>query len=363
VRRAKGTGTQRPDGTWESSVTLADAQGRKVRKTVKGATQKELLDNIAALRLNRRVVPVRTQTIEELYKAFLDERFPEKTKGRKHHEFSGKRLVRDLGNIVAGELSTPDVAKWLRKISLEVDKKGNALGGRSIQVHRNNLSVLLDFGRELGWVRENAARGVRLPRGVDAKPQERPVLTPAMCRLIRLKETGPVFYLLWWFLTETGARISEALRCRREHVRREKGVFVVDIHGTKSKAAVRTIPIPYLLGEALLKQEGWLFPAPEGGKGDVSKAEKAWRRVMKATPIPYTNMHQLRKARITQWVDMGLPDTAVKYLAGHSSILVSKDVYHRSMAVKVMQTLFFAGGDHRYIKAPRNRVPGSLPKA
>lgn len=322
---------------------MTDAQGRKVRKTVTGQTQREMQDNAALLKMTKRIVPVRTQTIEELLKAFLDERFPTGGKGREYHEWTGKRLVRDLGDVVAGELTTPDVARWLRKLAMET-----RLSGRAVQMHRNNLRVLLGFARELGWVRENVAKDVRLPAGVQAKPKEKPAMTAGMARLVRIKEPDPSLKLLWWVLAELGLRPSEALRLTDRHLRFERRVWWLDVPGTKTEAANRTIPVPLLLAQAMRERPAGPMFTTEGRPTLFRHASKMWAAALKRSGLPHTNLYQLRKLALTRWIEKGMPDDAVKRLAGHTTVALTKDRYARTTTDRLLGAVVYSGQMGRY---------------
>jgi hypothetical protein len=47
-RRGKGEGTlyQRPDGTWRAMIDLGWSGGRRIRRSVSGATRREVVDKL-----------------------------------------------------------------------------------------------------------------------------------------------------------------------------------------------------------------------------------------------------------------------------------------------------------------------------
>lgn len=304
--RAPLTGTKRSDGRWQITVVLTDVHGVKVRKTLYAPTQKEVQAKARGLIYETGREAPSEATLKDLIEQYRKAVLKDMSDGAKRqYEWAFEKMPFDR----LTSIDSPSVSRWLRSM--------DSLSGRSVQVCRNVLKVLLEYARELGWVKENAARGVRLHRSAVSAPKRR--LSETEWLKIVETEANPKYKAFWRLLGETGMRPSEALRLLEPIV--DNGFLVIG----KSKTMAgenRIVPI----GKesiAYLRENPRPFPI------DLHNAERQWRKVLREAEIPHTNLYQLRKMRLTLWIAQGLPDDVVKELAGHSSIELTKNVYTR----------------------------------
>lgn len=314
--RAPLTGTKRKDGRWQITVTLTTIKGQKKRQTLYAPTQKEVQAKARDLLYETGREAPSSATFQDLLAQYRRVILSKMSDGaQRQYEWAfGKMPFTKLADIDA-----PLVSRWLRSL--------DSLSGRSVQVCRNVLKVVLEYGRELGWVKENAARGVRLPRTAVSAPRRR--LSEAEWVKVVEVEDEPKYKAYWRILGETAMRPSEALRLLEPIV--DKGFLVIG----KSKTIAgenRIVPVSKET-QKYLKENPRPFPM------DLHNVERGWRRVLKEAGVPHTNLYQLRKMRLTLWIAQGLPDEVVKELAGHSSIELTKNVYTRIPMERVRAAL------------------------
>lgn len=337
--RAPLTGTKRADGRWQITIALTDVHGRKVRKTLYAPTQKEVQTKARSLIYETGRSAPSKATLEELIAQYRKVILSGMSDGaQRQYEWAFDKMP--FEKLV--DIDAPAVSRWLRSM--------DSLSGRSVQVCRNVLKVLLEYARELGWVKENVARGVRLPRPAVSTPKRR--ISESEWLKVVDTEANPRYRAFWRLLGETGMRPSEALGLLEPIV--DQGFLVIG----KSKTMAgenRIVPIGKE-SSTYLKETPRPFPM------DLHNVERQWRKVLRDANIPHTNLYQLRKMRLTLWIAQGLPDEVVKELAGHSSIELTMNVYTRIPMERVREALNEAQSVKGLsAKAPKRAKTGSTP--
>jgi integrase len=338
--RAPLTGTQRKDGRWQITLVLTRADGAKIRKTIYAPTQREVQAKAHDLLMHEGRVAHRQWTLEDLITAYKAERFPglaEKT--RSQYEWALGRIVPHMGKEEVRKIGPPRISRWLKTLALDP-----RLSGRSVQICRNVLRVLLGHAVELGWCETNAAKEVRLP--VSAKPAPKPRLSPADYRAILESEEDPRWRALWMVLGETGMRPSEALALTRADLFYSGDLWWLVVVESKTEAGRgREVPVPDILGRTLTDWEGAFFP------WDIHAAEKRWKKALAAAGVGHTNLYQLRKMCLSRWIAGGLPDDVVKELAGHTDIRLTLNVYNRVDRARLTEALWSHLEEARSVKS------------
>ncbi|HJP82903.1 MAG TPA: site-specific integrase [Fimbriimonadaceae bacterium] len=314
--RAPLTGTKRKDGRWQITVQLTTIKGQKVRKTLYAPTQSEVQAKARQLIYTTGREAPNDSTLQELidlYRTFILSKMSDGAK--RQYEWAFTKM--EFGRVV--DIDMPHVVRWLRSL--------DGLSGRSIQVCRNVLKVLLEYARELGWIKDNPARGAKLPRPAISAPRRR--MSESEWLKIVAAEPNERHRAYWRILGETGMRPSEALGLVEPII--EDGFLRLG----KSKTIAgenRIVPVSKQTAE-YLRENPRPFPM------DLHNVQRAWRNALKRAEIPHTNLYQLRKMRLTLWIAQGLPDEVVKELAGHSSIELTMNVYTRIPMERVKAAL------------------------
>jgi len=327
--RSALSGTLRKDGRWQITITLTRSDGAKIRKAIYAPSQREVQEKARKLLGLGREAPA-TMTVCQLYDECKEHRWTElREKTLDVYKWGFSKISPTLGSKRVAEIKTPDVARWLRTLASDP-----SLSGRSIQIARNVLKLMMGYAVEQGWANSNPCFDVKLPR--SASPRERRKLRPAEVQRIIELEPSPWRKLLWLTLEETALRPSEALNLEASDILEHDKSWWISVKKSKTRHGIREVPIADALARSLIES----LPFPNK---DTSAASKQWVKAMEREwldrckkakesglpnpPYEPTNLYQLRKFRLSQWRASGMPDEVEKELAGHSSIVLTKDVY------------------------------------
>ncbi len=348
--RSAGSGTKRADGQWQTCVTVTLPDGTKRREWIVRATQGEMIEARRAYLARHGRRGRQKTTLADVFARFELEHLARKSEStRDNHRWTWKEIGREFGTRPVDRLDAPAIDAFLHRISLMPRKRsgvlpkgeakgaggaGGVVSGRTVQLHRTNLSALLSFAVRKGLLTANPAREVPLP--VSAKPRRRPRITPGAYRWMIMKaraegfrhrserpnDKSPILGLAvaLRLMGECGLRPSEAAAARRADVRTSRGVAWLAVRGTKTEAAPRDVPLPL----ALL----WEWDRAEADPPPTYDAlEREWKRLWRGVRPRGMSMHGLRKFALTRWADRGIPDTVLKLWAGHANIELTKQVY------------------------------------
>lgn len=315
-------------------VWLTTVDGGKVRKTLYGATLPEVQRKAQELLFTEERVAHERHTVSDLIAVYRRDVLPTKAAGTaRQHGPAYAKIDAFFGQKDLRSIKRPDVARFMRYV---VENNAQA-GHRAAQAYRNVFSSLLNYAIELGWVEDNYARGCPLPTGIAPKAKESPRITPEEYAAVLRGEGDPVLRALWATLGETGYRPSEALEMTRSSLFRAIDCWWLRGGGKTAAGRNREVPLPDWLGNELAEREGALFPHPNLDRPyNYEEARKRWVRALAAAGLPRRTMYQLRKLAISRWIAAGVADDVVKTLAGHSSIVLTKDVYNRLSRERLM---------------------------
>jgi len=181
---------------------------------------------------------------------------------------------------------------------------------------------MLTYAKEMGYVEQNAAHGVRKPadkrRSFRLAPEDYRSLGQAL-------ETAEGKGEHWQAIS--GIRLLALTGCRRSEILNLKW-SEVDFKGaclrlgdTKTGASLRPLPEPAHEILAHLKRDGdYVFPAvSRADRSYASVFPKAWRRIVGADYSP----HGLRHAYASAAHELGLGELTIKALLGHARIGVT----------------------------------------
>lgn len=121
------------------------------------------------------------------------------------------------------------------------------------------------------------------------------------------------------FFLLTGARRGEAIAIKSENINFEK--LNIFIYGTKTKNAKRYIPISKDFAELLKKNFNNMF------KFRNEFYTKKFKVFLNTIGIKNKTLHDLRHTFSTNLYYIGVPDKQRQYYMGHSSIVITNDIY------------------------------------
>jgi len=345
--RARRQGTLRKDGRWQIVVILTRFDGAKIRKTLYGATQKEVQDAAAKLIYEtKRVAPDKT-TMNQLLDFCEESVWPahaEKT--RIQYSGATKQIRERFGKLQVAAITVPMIYQWI----LDMNEAG--VGGRTVQVRRNVLRVALQQAVFYGIVQTNVAAGWKAP--IKAKPAPR--IRLEVKDILAAIDVQPDRRRKAWIQTlwETGARPSEVSRLSSNCLRAEDKHRWIVIKGTKTDAGAgnnfegRFLPI----SEDLYNQ---LMELPEPWFGFNCRQ---WTNIWHDTQVrlglrpprsekkrekpekPLATCYAIRGARIEYWRTVHkVTDEVWAYLAGHEDPDLTRTVYDRVALERIAEQL------------------------
>ena len=137
---------------------------------------------------------------------------------------------------------------------------------------------------------------------------------------------------------QAGLRRGEALALEYSDIDRAAGVIHItksvefigntpQIKAPKTAAGYRDTVLLDILADAIpLEESGLLFPGTDGKLMTKTQYRKRWARYCAAIGQDLT-AHQLRHGFATILFEAGVQDKDAQELLGHSSIVVTKDIY------------------------------------
>lgn len=322
--RASQTGTKLADGRWRIVLVLTAADGTKTRRSISRKTQREAQQAARDYLAKHGRKATDPHTFEELLEECKASRWGSLATNTKiQYDRFGQRAADHFKSLKdIREITTPMVAAYIRGLGT------SELSGRSVQIARNVLGIMLKHAAELGWRTSEEVWDVRLPR--SAKPAERRRLSYSEAKAVIEAEKIPERALFWWLLMESGIRPIEASTLTKTQLLYSQDSWWVATIESKTEAGEkRWVMISDALAKALYE---WphdpLFPTlPFETATQRRTMQKKWALAMRNAGVAYCNLYQLRKLRITLWKAAGVPDEVVTKMAGHTNIAVANERY------------------------------------
>jgi len=126
----------------------------------------------------------------------------------------------------------------------------------------------------------------------------------------------PIKYEILFYLL-TGCRRTEAYNIKESDINFERNMIYID--GTKTRSAKRYIPISEEFKNILLNNK--LFTK------NIDYYTKEFQKYLNTLNISNKKLHDLRHTYSTNLYYLGVPDKQRQYYMGHSSIVMTNDIY------------------------------------
>jgi len=321
-------------GRWREDVRLSNGQTvRPKRSKVFGRvgkiTKKQAERQLEAIlvRVNDPgYQPESATTFQALAQEWSDQVFPEmkpstvlNMRGHLTNHllpFFGKRQVR--------EITTRDIDTFLSKLAVSCKTKKNIFG---------TLKLILKQGRAWGNVRENIWEPVKK---IGKSETEVRACSDAKVESILSRSTGAV-RLFYWLAVEAGMRAGELCGLRvcdvdpfKKLVRVRQAVWRGKVQSPKTKNAIRDIPIPVEIVDALCKHigsrvEGFVFTTKNGTPWNADLLLK--RHLHGKLGEWDMNLHTFRHTFATRQLQARVPVAVVSKILGHGSISTTLNIY------------------------------------
>ena len=313
---------KRKDGRWQEAVTI---DGK--RHWIAGKSKAEVLRKIAEVKDKQK--RAKSPLWEDLAKEWWNNLSVEPS-SENSYSAAYNRALNEYRGKEANAISPLEISASIARMARE-----SKWSYQTAAMQRELFSMIFAFGLTRGTVDRNPARDSVLPKGL--KKQARTEASTDDIEKI-INNINHADGLLPNIALFTGMRRGEILALEwsdidfdRAEIRINKAVgFVHNTpyrKSTKTQSGERIVPIPPKLLDELKRRkgEGVIFQR-HGKYWTNSTITKSFARFQKATGINCT-LHQLRHAYITRLVEMGLNVKDAQYLAGHSDIHTTLQIY------------------------------------
>lgn len=352
-KRGHGEGTvYRQRGRWAGQVYITQTDGRKVRRTVTGATKREVeqkLDKLLEAEEAGRWAAPLDLTLGRYLGEWLDQVVSQRVRANtlSAYRFQAERyLIPDLGTKKLHSLSARELRLYLDSL------RRRGIGARTIgYVHSTLRAALEDAVRE-ELLERNVAKLVRVPRPPKVEPT--PLGVDEVKQLLdhvrehRLRAMFVVFALL-------GLRRSEVLglqwhdidldggwlQVRRGLQRTDGRLQTTELKTLRSR---RTVPLPSFVVEALREHwelqekervelaERWpqtefVFTTPIGTPIEPRNCTRIVQDQCERAGLRRVRLHDFRHGCVSVLLGLGVPPRTVMEIVGHSTIEMTMNVY------------------------------------
>lgn len=349
-KRAAGEGSigRRENGTYYATVRL---EGK--RRWMYGQTRKEVVAKLRELQAKAKAneLPEEELTVAALLDRWLEEVVRVRNKEHTYVDYwriSKNHLKPALGTLKLTELRPHHIQRMLNAVSE---------AGRAPRTVRNVKAALrraLNQAKRWRLLASNPAELTETPRA-DSSQRHEPLSREELAVFRDTIRGHPLegVFLLGMFL---GMREGEILALRYQDVDITTGVLhitgsVLYLQGklsrqsTKTAGSQRTLPIPTAaktIIEELMRGRGgndYLFSEPDGGPVKPYAVLREFRRLLKAAGLRPVRFHDLRHGAATMLLHSGVDPRTVADILGHSSPVVTLNVYAHALPVKTREAV------------------------
>jgi integrase len=361
-RRARGEGGiyQRKDGRWEGQADLGWVDGKRIRKSVYGGTEAEVIRKLR--KVQERVdagLPVGDDrmTVAQLLDVWLLTLVGERSSATiANYEWAVRvHLVPGLGRKRISALTPMDVTTFLRR-------KADAGYERASRIKmRTALHMALHLAEVQGWVGRNVASLASNTPGEAAAGRS---LTPEEARLVlRLAEGNPL-EIGFWLALMLGMRPGEVLGLPWSNVELDDGIvrirqalkreYVVADDGRRKQVLVlgpvktrksrRSLAAPPVLMDALRRHreaqaqdeasagdawqdKGLVVMTHTGTWVDPANFRRSFSRVTTKAGLGHWKPNELRHSFVSLLHDQGVPMDNIADATGHETTRMTAGVY------------------------------------
>jgi integrase len=359
-KRSAGEGStfERSDGRWCAQLDLGWQNGRRSRKYIYGATEKEVQDKLLSARIdhaNGLPVVVERQTVEQFLRDWLETVVKPSVRVTtfvSYEQVVRTYLVPGLGRLRLRQLG-PQHVQWMLNRHLSAGR----LKPRSVAYIRLVLRVALNQARKWNLVSRNAAELAEPPRLERFRIEP---LSPDQARALLEAASGSRLEALYAVALACGLRMGEILGLRWQDIDLEHGQIVIARalqrqkgHGlvlteTKTDRSRRTVALPTPLIESLrvhrIRQvkerlaagsrwhdRGLVFASTVGSGLEPRNLHRAFKAVLTKAGLPDIRFHDLRHSAASLMLAQGIHLRVVMEVLGHSSISVTANTYSHVM--------------------------------
>jgi integrase len=351
---------KRKQGGWQGSIDVGVVDGRRRRKTVYGATQREVRDKLAAIRRTLDAgLPVGTRrpmTLGAYLEAWLRDTLPTMVRPSTVASYSSltrQHIIPGLGHHRLDKLTAVHIRGFLGEKSMQTSPRTKRpLSSRTMQYLHAVLRLALEQARRDDLVARNVAGLVAGPKVQRAEIEP---LTPAEAARLFAAAAEDRLSPLWLLVTALGLRRGEALALRWEDVDLDRGHLqvratlqrlsgrLVRADMPKTKSSRRALPLPEVVVEALrahraaqvqerLASRAWadealVFTTSIGTPLEPRNVLRSFHALCDRAEVRRVRIHDLRHAAASFLLLQGVDMRVVMGTLGHSRLATTSDLY------------------------------------
>lgn len=358
-RRAAGEGsiTQRKNGTWAAAINVGtDANGKRVRKWVYGETQKQVVDELTKLRLQKQggtLTPTSKLTVAEFLQQWLDT--SASLRVRRTTLANYQQNVENHINPVVGTIKL-DKLTPVNVLSIYTAMAKAGKSPRTQQLIHTILRRALSVAVKWRLIISNPCDACDRP---SAPKHEAAFLDAEQAGKLLTAVKGDRLEALYVLALTSGLRQGELFGLEWQDINFDTGTISVRrslkylkgefwTEEPKTDRSRRNVAIPRMAVDALHDHrrrvmiegragEARIFSHPDGSPltWDFIR-RKSLLPLLKAAGLPAIRFHDLRHTSASLLFAAGTNPKIVQERLGHSSIAITLDIY--SHAIPSMQT-------------------------
>ncbi len=345
----EGSIRQRPDGTWESRISLANGTRKSLYGKTRGEVQAKMKeaqrDLDAGLDLS-----ARRQTVGQYLEGWLSASAKPRVKAKTYEGYESivrVRIVPRLGRKSLARLTALDVQ------ALYADLERAGLSNQSIQHAHRVLHSALKQAIRWGLIARNPCEGATPPRPERAEmhvmtqdqvtafldaTRDHPAHTLYVLAVTTGMRQGELFGLRWADIHLDAGKLMVRRALQRQ---KEAGVVFIEPKTARSR---RTILLSQRAISALREHrrrqlEERLRQGPDWHDGDLvfcnatgQSPDPGWQRQvfqaeLERVGLPVIRFHDLRHTAATLLLAQGVHPKVVSEMLGHATISLTLDTY------------------------------------
>jgi integrase len=243
-----------------------------------------------------------------------------------------RHLLPTFGEIPITEIRRAQIVSWVESLRAKGFKPGTV--NRALNLFKASMTKAVEW--EIEGLTESPARTVK-PLADHARVER--FLTPEegqrLLDVVR-QSANPMLYPVIGLLLLTGARKSEALNLKWEHIDFERRLWTVPLsksgkprHIPLSEGALRLLEQARDVASRYRVAGPYAFPNVETGK-PLKDINHAWDTARKASGLAKVRLHDLRHSYASALVNEGRSIYEVQKLLGHANISTTERYAHLS---------------------------------